>query len=125
MSASFSSQPVLVAGKDLALPVEYGLARAAPLALEVTVNALGTAAASVHGIRNRASANWYIDTFESVSKWQRTKQTHVEILELCPGLQPTRRHGRLAVARKNDKVKGEIRRRRWRRRRPPSTHAAT
>jgi len=53
MSASFSSQPVLVAGKDLALPVEYGLARAAPLALEVTVNALGTAAASVHGIRNK------------------------------------------------------------------------
>lgn len=24
---------------------------------------------------------WYIDTFESVSKWQRTKQTHLEFLE--------------------------------------------
>ena len=24
---------------------------------------------------------WYIDTFQSVSKWQRTKQTHLEFLE--------------------------------------------
>ena len=38
----------LVAGKDLALQVEYGLVRAAQLAFEVTVNAIGTAAAKDH-----------------------------------------------------------------------------
>ena len=24
---------------------------------------------------------WYIDTFETISKWQRSKQTHLEFLE--------------------------------------------
>jgi hypothetical protein len=29
---------------------------------------------------------WYIDTFEQISKWQRTKQTHLEFLgKLCTG----------------------------------------
>jgi hypothetical protein len=37
-----------VAGKDLALQVEYGLLRAAPLALEMTMDAIGTAAAKDH-----------------------------------------------------------------------------
>ena len=27
---------------------------------------------------------WYIDTFESISKWQRSKQTHLEFLERHP-----------------------------------------
>src|SRR6185503_4214706 len=27
---------------------------------------------------------WYIDSFESVSKWQRSKQTHLEFLERHP-----------------------------------------
>lgn len=37
-----------VAGKDFALQMEYGLVRAATVALEVTVNAIGTAAAKDH-----------------------------------------------------------------------------
>ena len=27
---------------------------------------------------------WYIDTFETISKWQRSKQTHLEFLERHP-----------------------------------------
>jgi hypothetical protein len=31
-----------------------------------------------------ALIRWYIDTFESISKWQRSKQTHLEFLERHP-----------------------------------------
>ena len=31
-----------------------------------------------------ALIRWYIDTFESISKWQRSKQTHWEFLERHP-----------------------------------------
>lgn len=31
-----------------------------------------------------ALIRWYIDTFESISKWQRSKQTHLEFLERQP-----------------------------------------
>lgn len=29
----------------------------------------------------RELIRWYIDTFQSISKWQRSKQTHLEFLE--------------------------------------------
>lgn len=39
------------------------------------------AADSAEGYKLAALIRWYIDTFESLSKWQRSKQTHLEFLE--------------------------------------------
>ena len=41
-------------------------------------------AAGKDGNTLAALIRWYIDTFESISRWQRSKQTHLEFLERHP-----------------------------------------
>jgi hypothetical protein len=49
---------------------------------EVSLEDPAAFARAQHGVPSLAELiRWYIDTFEQVSKWQRSKQTHLEFLE--------------------------------------------
>jgi hypothetical protein len=49
---------------------------------EVTLEQPGALTRVNHGAPTLAELiRWYIDTFESISKWQRSKQAHLEFLE--------------------------------------------
>jgi integrase len=52
---------------------------------EVTLENPSALAQAHHGAPSLAHLiRWYIDTFETISKWQRSKQTHLEFLERHP-----------------------------------------
>lgn len=52
---------------------------------EVTLEDPAVLIRAQDGVATLASLiRWYIDTFESISKWQRSKQTHLEFLESHP-----------------------------------------
>jgi hypothetical protein len=49
---------------------------------EIALENPDTRAEAQHGAPTLAELiRWYIDTFETISKWQRSKQTHLEFLE--------------------------------------------